>query len=378
MTSRDEAVSSAAQRFNAEFDHEPAGVWSAPGRVNLIGEYTDLADGYVLPCAIEQRAYVAVSPRADTCVRLTSSGYPAAEVALDSLAPGHPAGWAGYLAGALWVLRRAGHEVGGCDASLASQVPTGSGLSSSAAIASAILLALNDIYGLALDTATLARLGRVSENEFVGMPCGALDHSASLRCTAGHALFLDTGTGSADQIPLDLDAHGLALLIIDTRAPHRLVDGAYAERRERILRAQRAWGRHLDDRGDHDDLDVDARRAAAHIVSENARVLAARAALVEGRPHDLGPLLSASHRSLRDDLEVSSIELDAAVDAAVAAGALGARMTGAGFGGSVIALVDTGRVSATAARVRGEFASRGWTTPNVARTAAAAGAGRDR
>lgn len=378
MTSRNDAVDSAAQRFHAEFGHEPAGVWSAPGRVNLIGEYTDLADGYVLPCAIEQRAYVAVSPRADARVRLTSSGYPAVEVTFDSLAPAHPAGWAAYLAGTLWVLRRAGHEVGGCDASLASQVPTGSGLSSSAAIASAILLALNDIYGLALDTATLARLGRASENEFVGMPCGALDHSASLRCTAGHALFLDTGTGSADQIPLDLDAHGLALLIIDTRAPHRLVDGAYAERRERILRAQRAWGRHLDDRGDHDDLDVDARRAAAHIVSENARVLAARAALVEGRPHDLGPLLSASHRSLRDDLEVSSIELDAAVDAAVAAGALGARMTGAGFGGSVIALVDTGRVSATAARVRDDFASRGWTTPIITRTAAAAGAGRDR
>ena len=339
----------AADLFVDAWGYPPAGTWSAPGRVNLIGEHTDYSGGLVLPFALADRARVAVAPRDDERIRLVT---PDATLDLDlaALGPGAPAGWAAYLAGAAWALREAGHDVRGFDLALASDVPVGAGPSSSAALMSATLLALDDIHALHLDRTMLAALGRQGENVVAGVPCGAMDHSAALLCAVGHALLLDTATGKTRQVPLDPGAHDVALLLLDTGHPHALADGRYAERRAAIDAAHEGSTlAHLtpeDITGLPNDWTDDVRRAATHVITENARVRAAVALLDDDNLAGIGPLLDASHASLRDDLRVSSPELDAITDAAREAGALGARMTGAGFGGSAIALVPDARVHA--------------------------------
>ncbi|SDS48459.1 galactokinase [Actinopolymorpha singaporensis] len=357
--------------FESAFDGSAAGIWAAPGRVNLIGEHTDYNDGYVLPLALPQGVAAAAATRSDDLVRMASRQADGrVEVRLDALKPGAVDGWAAYVAGVVWSLREAGHEVGGLDILVDGDVPLGAGLSSSAALECATALAVTELFGLKVDRTALAGLAQRAENDFVGMPCGIMDQSASLLCTREHLLFLDTRTSATEQVPFDLGAHGLALLVVDTHAPHRLVDGEYAARRRtceeaaaklgvRALRDVEGLQAAMDQLGDT----VMARRVR-HVVTENARVLATVERLRTGSPRDIGPLLTASHESLRDDYEVTVPELDKAVEAALDAGALGARMTGGGFGGCVIALVEADAADTVAERVAGAFAAAGFGAPS--------------
>jgi galactokinase len=340
--------------FRAAFGRDPDGLWAAPGRLNLIGEHVDYAGGLCLPLALPQRTVVAVAIRNDGRLRLRSlhrdtqpwDGF------LTEVGPGHPPSWAAYPAGVIWAL---GHPVGGLDLLVGESVPPGAGLASSAALECAVALAVDALGGLGLATtstgrATLAAACRRAENEIVGAPTGGMDQLASLCCTAGHALLLDCWDQTMRQVPLDLLAAGLTLLVVDTRTPHRIVDGQYAARRHSAEQAAAALGLVNLRETPWERLDSLAdpllRRRARHVVSEIARVRRVVALLTLGRVADIGPLLTASHASLRDDLEVSSPELDCAVDAARAAGALGARMTGGGFGGSALALVERPAIAA--------------------------------
>jgi galactokinase len=282
-----------------------------------------------------------------------------------------------------WVLAQEGVEVGGADVVVDGDVPAGSGLSSSAALECATATALADLAAAGLDRPTLARLARRAENEVVGVPSGAMDQMVAMLGRAGHALFLDTRSLETEQVPLPLEAAGLRLVVIDTRAGHRLVDGAYADRRAACEAAAATLGVPALRDATPEQVEAAAAalgdpglRRARHVVTENARVLAAVELLRAGALDRLGPLLAASHASLRDDYEVSSPELDTAVAAAVDAGAVGARMTGAGFGGSAIALVPADRVGPVADRVGTAFAAAGFAAPEVAAVTPSDGARR--
>jgi galactokinase len=272
--------------------------------------------------------------------------------------------------------------VGGLDLLVDGDVPAGAGLSSSAALECAVALAADETFGLGLERPALARLAQRAENGFVGVPSGIMDQSASLLCREGHVLFLDTRSLEVEQVPLDLEATGLELLVVDTRAPHRLADGEYAARRRDCERGATALGvPYLRDVSPEDlasalaRVDDDTiRRRVRHVVTEDARVLDVVGLLRGGRVHEIGPLLTASHTSLRDDFEVTVPELDTAVDAALAAGALGARMTGGGFGGCVIALVPTGLREDVGESVPRAFADRGFNPPELFVTRASPGA----
>lgn len=401
----------AAAAFRERFRTEPDGVWSAPGRVNVIGEHTDYNGGLCLPIALPHRTYVAFASRAGSAgtaaddragtpdpelVRLASAQEPGTwEGRLADVAPGSVPGWAGYAVGVAWALRQEGHAVGGFDAVVDSCVPYGAGLSSSAALECAVAVALDEVHGLGLgaDDAGRARLAAAcirAENEIAGAPTGGMDQSASLRCTAGHALLLDNRDGSTRHIPFDLAAHGLALLVVDTRAPHQLADGQYAARRAQCHAAAEALG--LRSLREVDDLDAaldrlggalpagtDAeviRRRVRHVVTDTRRVELVERLLAADEVEQVGPVLTAAHASLRDDYEVSVPELDLAVDAAVAAGALGGRMVGGGFGGSAVALVRADDVDRVATAVAGAFAEAGFAAPGFLVATADAPAGR--
>jgi galactokinase len=282
-----------------------------------------------------------------------------------------------------WALGQAGVELGGADLVIDGDVPAGSGLSSSAALECATATALADLHGAGLDRAALAGLARRAENEVVGVPSGVMDQMVSMLARAGHALFLDTRSLATEQVPLPLEAAGLCLVVIDTRAGHRLVDGAYADRRAACEAAAAVLGVPALRDATAEQVEAAAEalgeeglRRARHVVTENARVLEAVRLLRAGDLDRLGPLLAASHASLRDDYEVSSPELDTAVAAAVAAGAVGARMTGAGFGGSALALVEAGLVGRVGDQVRGAFATAGFGPPAVAAVVPSDGARR--
>jgi galactokinase len=293
-------------------------------------------------------------------------------------------GWAAYVAGAVWALLDAGHPIGGLDVLVDGDVPPGAGLSSSAALECATALAAADLYDIDVSRPVLAHLAQRAENVFVGMPCGIMDQSAALLSTAGHALFLDTRTLAAEQVPLDLSAHDLALLVIDTRAPHRLVDGEYAARRRTCEEAASLLGikalRDVDPQRLEETLralpDDVLRRRVRHVLTENARVLDTVALLRSRRVSEIGPLLTASHASLRDDYQVTVPELDVAVDAALHAGALGARMTGGGFGGCVIALVPEQLAESCIEAVRTSLFAHGYAEPAHFHATPSAGARR--
>jgi galactokinase len=376
----------ATELFLSRFGGRPDGAWFAPGRANLMGEHTDYNEGFVLPFALSQGVTAAAAGRAERRLTLCSRQQPqaAVEVALDGLAPGRVSGWAAYPAGVAWALEAAGHRLTGACIAIDSDLPTGAGLSSSAALECAIALALTELAGLTVPRGELVALARRAENEFVGVPTGIMDQSASLLCQAGHALLLDCRSLETSQVPFDPAAAGAGLLLVNTRARHELTDGEYGLRRAECEEAARRLGvpslRSLTDVRDTDRLtDPVLRRRARHVVTDNQRVLEAVALLTESpvSPYrDIGRLLTQAHASLRDDFEISWPEADAAVEAALAAGAFGARMIGGGFGGSVLALVPAAAGGLVRDAVTEAFARHGWTPPEFLDAVPAASARR--
>ncbi|MEU8677070.1 galactokinase [Streptomyces sp. NPDC048560] len=390
MTNESAATAAVEAAFTELYGKAPDGVWAAPGRVNLIGEYTDFNDGFVMPLALPHTAIAAVARRDDGELRLHSTDVPGGVVRLraDELAPHDGHGWAAYPAGVVWALREAGHAVTGADIQITSTVPTGAGLSSSAALEVVTALALNDLFDLGLGPAELAVLGQRAENAFVGVPCGVMDQMASACCTDGHALYLDTRDLTQRQVPFDLASHGLRLLVVDTRVKHALGDGAYAERRAGCEEGARLLGirtlRELPYEGLGAALgtlaaagaDESVVRYVRHVVGDNHRVEQVIALLDAGEVRAAGPVLNEGHVSLRDDLRVSCPELDLVVATANAAGALGARMTGGGFGGSAIVLVEEADAETVTKSVREAFTSAGYASPGVFPAVPSAGARR--
>nr|WP_106815332.1 galactokinase [Microbacterium timonense] len=387
--------------FRERFGTEATGTWSAPGRVNLIGEHTDYNDGFVLPFAIQHRTHVALAPRADHRIRV-ATGFPGAaesdaapvEAGLAELHALFPARrdeipeWARYPLGVAWALLEAAAidpgSVAGVDLAFASDVPVGAGLSSSAAIEAATAVALAETWGVDLDRAALARVGRRAENEAVGAPTGIMDQMASLRGRADAAIFLDCRSLEAQVVDLGFAAAGLELVVIDTGVKHSHATGGYGERRAACERGAAALGVPALRDVTPDDLprlaqlvdDVTFRRVR-HVVTEDQRVLDTVRTLREQGPTAIGDLLVASHASMRDDFEISVPELDTAVDAALSAGAVGARMTGGGFGGAAIALVARDRVDAVRDAATAAFAASGFAAPTIFTVTPSAGAARD-
>ena len=389
MTSRATDAGAASELFRRTFGADPVGAWSAPGRVNLIGEHTDYNAGLCLPIALPQRTYAACSPRGDGRLRVVSAqGDDVVEVRLDEVAPGQPAGWAAYVAGVPWALAGAGHAVGGLDVAIDSSVPLGAGLSSSAALECAVALVLCALAGVEVDEPLRSRLVGTcmrAETEVAGAPTGGLDQTVSLLARQGHALLLDCLDGSTRQVPWDPETAALSLLVVDTGVSHRLTEGGYRDRRAECEEAARALGvRSLrechDSPGGWKDVErvLDGRlcRRVRHVLTEMARVDRAVAQIEQRDWAGLGATFTASHLSLRDDFEVSCPELDAVVEAANGAGALGARMTGGGFGGSAIALVARERLGAVTKTVADAFARHGWGQPAFLEATAGPGARR--
>ena len=395
----------AAAAFLDRFGREPLGVWSAPGRVNLIGEHTDYNEGFALPFAIGQRTFVAAAPREDARLRVATDAFAdAVEVDItdltrlfprrDDAVPGRPSvpEWAAYPLGVAWALLEQVHAgaasenraLGGYDLLFTSDVPLGAGLSSSAALESATAVALNELWGLGLDRRTLARAGQRAENEAVGAPTGIMDQTATLLGEADHGVLIDCRDLTTDLVPLHFGDEHLELLVIDTRVRHAHATGGYGERRASCEKGAAVLGHPslrtvtvADLPSAERTLDDVTFRRVRHIVTENARVQETVTQLEAAGPRSIGPLLTASHASLRDDFEVSVPELDLAVDAALTAGALGARMTGGGFGGAAIALIDISLAEQVADAVLAAFAREGYTTPHVFAVIPGAGATRE-
>jgi galactokinase len=377
-----------AGRFTDIYGYAPAGVWSAPGRVNLIGEHTDYNEGFVLPFAIGARTSAAAALADEPVLTVTSAQYPEqVTVPLAEASPGAVSGWAAYPVGVAWALGQlTDHPASGVRLYIDSDVPSGSGLSSSAALECAVGGALNDLWGLSVGRAELAHACRRAENEVVGAPTGIMDQFASLFGEQGGAVFLDCRSEHAEIVPLDLDAAGLEIVLADTRERHSHAVGGYASRRASCERGAKILGvRALRDvsTGDLEKaaglLDDETFRRVRHVVTEDERVLETvrllRSGTLASRPEAIGALLTASHESMRDDFEITTPALDLAVATALAAGAVGARMTGGGFGGCVIALVPVDGVVAVKEAVRRAMRDAGFDEPAITRTHAAAGAG---
>lgn len=389
LTAGSNAGSDVAALFESTYGRKPTGVWSSPGRVNLIGEHTDYNNGLVLPFAIDARARVAAALTEDGVVQVVSAQQDTSlhRFRIDELAPGHVSatGWSAYLFGAIWALIQDGRQIPGVLLVLDSNVPSGAGLSSSAAIECATTLAVSELLGLGLASEEIAKLSQRDENDFVGVPCGLMDQMASAACTGGHVLYFDVGKNTIQQVPFDPAAEELCVLVIDTRVKHALTDGEYANRRAACEQAAGELGisslRELtpDDlpRLDNDLSSQLLARRVRHIITENERVEQTVALLRAGQIGGVGPLLLASHESLRDDYEVSDPALDLAVEVAVSAGALGARMTGGGFGGSAIAVVPVALAEQVADAVRTAFAVGDRTAPVIRVVTPSAGAHRD-
>ncbi len=360
------------------------GVWVAPGRVNIIGEHTDYNDGYALPIALPHVVSCAARAASDGAVTVSSRQHPGEVIreTIAGLADSTVTGWSRYPLGVVYEYSRRGHAIGGVELELDGAVPVGAGLSSSAAVECAVAVALRDLFAPAVTDAELIDIGRAAENSYVGAATGTLDQSASVLCTAGHALFLDFGKGEHAQVPFDLAAAGLALLVADTNTPHQHAGGGYADRRRECEEAATALGvrslREITDVAAVERIPAAApRKRARHIVSENARVLAIVDMLHRGRdPREIGPILTAGHASLRDDFEISTPQLDAAVEAALGAGAHGARMVGGGFGGSIIALVDADRTASTVEAIENRFRAADFAAPRTFVAIPSAGAHR--
>jgi len=374
--------------FHDHFGHHATGIWSAPGRVNLIGEHTDYNDGFVFPFAINRRTVVALRLRDDHAARVSSSfSDEIVTIDLPTLRPDGVSDWAAYPLGVAWALNHFDADltsVPGFELYIDSEVPIGAGLSSSAAIESAVALALNDVWQLDLDRQTLARVGQLAENQVVGAPTGIMDQSAALLGKRDCGVFLDCRSEQSEIIPLGFAEAGLELVVVDTKVSHSHATGGYAARRSSCEAGALALGvpslrdvQVKDLARAREILDAETFKRVTHVVTENQRVLDFVSILRERGPAHVGTILDASHRSLRDDFEVSVPELDLAVETAQSHGALGARMTGGGFGGAAIALVPTHLVSLVCVELDGAFAEHGYAQPDVFVVSASLGATRD-
>jgi len=350
----------AVQAYQEQFLEEPVLVASAPGRVNLIGEHTDYNGGFVLPCAIDKRVAVAVGYSDDT--RFYSADFQERCPFLDR----RQCSWADYPGGVVWAMKEQGFDMPSFQGAFAGDVPLGSGLSSSAAIEAATAIALDALFNLEMQKKDLALLCQHAENAFVGVNSGIMDQYASLLCEDGTALLIDCRSLEARQIPLNLAGADLTLLVCDTRISRELGATGYNERRHACERAAQILGiKELRDA--HlaylDKLSGEEFKRARHVITENTRVLEAAQALQRQDFGAFGRLMYASHQSLRDDYEVSTPELDAFVEIAKQSSALGARLTGAGFGGCALALVRSEDVGMLLMNVRHYFEARGFTRP---------------
>ena len=369
------------QTFRDALGRDPDGVFSAPGRVNLIGEHTDHNEGHVLPFAIDRRCRVAAAARDDDTVTVRSAQEPDDVVTTTLDALPRARGWSAYALGTVWALREAGLPGAGWDLVVDGDVPLGAGLSSSAALESAVALAAAELSGSLLARPALARAGRRAENDVVGAPVGIMDQAASLLCREGSALLLDCRTLEAEHVALGLEEHELVTLVVDTRVRHDLADGGYADRRAACVAAAEALG--VDALRDAtpemvDRLDGTLRKRARHVVTEQARVHRVVDLLRRGRPAEVGPELTASHASLRDDFEVSVPALGAVVETALEHGALGARLIGGGFGGSALVLTPATAAEDIAGAVVRRAAADGHPEPVVREVHPAGGARRER
>jgi galactokinase len=375
-----------ADRFTELNGHRPIGVFGAPGRVNLIGEHVDYNGGLCLPIALPHTTYVALAPRSDDIVTVTSlqeadpwSGR------LDALGPGDVEGWPTYVAGVMWALQQDRVDVPGMDIVVDSRVPVGAGLSSSAALECSVAIAVCAVADIEVDDDRRHRLVEAcmrAESEVAGAPTGGMDQTVSLLATPEHALLLDCRDWSTEQVKWHPGAAGVKLLIVDTRASHALVDGEYESRRKDCERAAEILGvRLLRDVDDTEGAlavlgDERIHRRVRHVFTEIARVTEAVGQLRRNDFEGLGRTFTASHNSLRADYEVSCEELDTAVDTALAQGAFGARMTGGGFGGSAIALVPLERVDAVEKAIAAAFEDAEWSAPGFLTTSPGEGAHR--
>ena len=370
----------AINAFSQRFGEPPALLARAPGRVNLIGEHTDYNDGFVLPMAIDRALWIALTPRADRRVVVHSLDFnTAADIDLDRLTHADD-GWPEYLRGVAWALQAADLPLRGWQGVMAGDVPIGSGLSSSAALELALARAFQAVSGFAWEPAAIARHAQRAENDWVGMNCGIMDQMISAAAAAGSALLIDCRSLQTTPVPLPPKS---VAVVMDSMTRRGLVASAYNERRSQCEAAARHFGvtalRDLDESDFTQratQLDALARRRARHVISENARTLAAADAMRQGDARQLGALMNASHDSLRDDFEVSTAALDALVDAARGQpGCFGARLTGAGFGGCAVALVHPDAVADFVQVVTRKYEVFNGQTPALYVCRPAAGAG---
>ena len=372
-------MASLENSFQELFGHRAEVLAEAPGRVNLIGEHIDYSEGFVLPFAIADRTYAAIARNNDGLVRIASQQRKNRIFTIDikDVQPGSAGEWEKYVLGVIWSMG----VTSGVDILVDGHVPSGAGLSSSAALECSVAVGLNHLFNLGKSLEDMARATQKAENDYVGMPCGIMDQSVSLMGQAGAALLLDCRDLTTETVPFDVASAGLELLIIDTQAHHALVDGGYAERRASCESVAAKFGiasmRHLTM------AVLEARKSeitesefirARHAVSEIQRVKDAVTALRASDFTTLGQLINQSHISLRDDYTVSCPELDTAVDAALAVGALGARMVGGGFGGSAIALIKADQIESVKSAIRSAYAAAGFKAPRFFTSLPSAGA----